>query len=58
VEGSCERGNEPSASIKCWETLEYLRFSRRGQLHGVGYFVISWFKLIFVILYCWSTTPF
>jgi hypothetical protein len=21
-EGSCERGNEPSGSIKCWEVLE------------------------------------
>jgi hypothetical protein len=21
VEGSCEHGNEPSGSIKCWETL-------------------------------------
>jgi hypothetical protein len=25
VEGSCERGNEPSGSIKCWEVLERLR---------------------------------
>jgi hypothetical protein len=22
VEGSCELGNEPSGSIKCWEVLE------------------------------------
>jgi hypothetical protein len=22
VEGSCEHGNEPSGSIKCWEVLE------------------------------------
>jgi hypothetical protein len=22
VEASCERGNEPSGSIKCWEILE------------------------------------
>jgi hypothetical protein len=22
--GSCEDGNEPSGSIKCWEILEYL----------------------------------
>jgi hypothetical protein len=22
VEGSCERGDEPSGSIKCWEVLE------------------------------------
>jgi hypothetical protein len=24
VEGSCEPGNEPSDSIKCWEVLEWL----------------------------------
>jgi hypothetical protein len=24
VEGSCEHGNEPSCSIKCWEYLEWL----------------------------------
>jgi hypothetical protein len=24
VEGSCERGNEPSGSIKCWESTELL----------------------------------
>jgi hypothetical protein len=23
VEGSCEHGNEPSDSIKCWKVLEY-----------------------------------
>jgi hypothetical protein len=22
IEGSCEHGNEPSGSIKCWEILE------------------------------------
>jgi hypothetical protein len=22
IEGSCEHGNEPSDSIKCWEVLE------------------------------------
>jgi hypothetical protein len=25
VQGSCEHGNEPSGSLKCWENLEYLR---------------------------------
>jgi hypothetical protein len=25
VEGSCEHGNEPSGSIRCWEALEWLR---------------------------------
>jgi hypothetical protein len=24
VEGSCEDGNEPSGSLKCWEVLEEL----------------------------------
>jgi hypothetical protein len=24
VESSCERGNEPSGSIKCWESTEWL----------------------------------
>jgi hypothetical protein len=24
VESPCERGNEPSGSIKCWETTEWL----------------------------------
>jgi hypothetical protein len=24
VEGSCEHGNEPSGSKKCWEVLEWL----------------------------------
>jgi hypothetical protein len=24
LEGSCEHGNEPSGSIKCWEVLEKL----------------------------------
>jgi hypothetical protein len=24
MEGSCERDNEPSSSIKCWEILKYL----------------------------------
>jgi hypothetical protein len=34
VEGSCEHGNEPGSSIKCWETLgEIGGFSRRAHLH-------------------------
>jgi hypothetical protein len=35
VEGSCEHGNKPSGSIKCWEVFECLHigsFSRRAQL--------------------------
>jgi hypothetical protein len=27
VEGSCEHGNEPSGSIKCWEICELHGFS-------------------------------
>jgi hypothetical protein len=25
VESSCELGNEPSGSIKCWESIEWLQ---------------------------------
>jgi hypothetical protein len=25
VEGSCEHGNEPSGSLKCWEVPEWLQ---------------------------------
>jgi hypothetical protein len=35
VEGSCEHGNEPLGSIKCWEVLEWLhnwQLSGRAQL--------------------------
>jgi hypothetical protein len=39
VEGSCEHGNELSASIICWEILGHSRangyFSRWAQIHGV-----------------------
>jgi hypothetical protein len=24
VEGSCDHGNEPSGTVKCWETLKYM----------------------------------
>jgi hypothetical protein len=24
VESSCEHGNEPSGSMKCWESIEWL----------------------------------
>jgi hypothetical protein len=40
VESSCELGNEPSGSIKCWESTEWLhnlwpleRYSSRFLLH-------------------------
>jgi hypothetical protein len=44
VEGSCEHGNEPLVSIKCWEILGWLTggFSRRTQLHDliqIGYYL-------------------
>jgi hypothetical protein len=31
--GSCEHGNEPSGSIKCWEVLEWLHdwFFKKGS---------------------------
>jgi hypothetical protein len=29
VGGSCEHGNEPSGSMKCWEVLEFLRAGGR-----------------------------
>jgi hypothetical protein len=32
VEGSCEHGNEPSGSIKCWEVLEWLH---NWRLHSL-----------------------
>jgi hypothetical protein len=34
VEGSCEHGDEPSGSLKCWEVLEWLhnwRLLRKGS---------------------------
>jgi hypothetical protein len=40
VESSCELGNEPSGSIKCWETTEWLHNLRPlggTQLHRVSY---------------------
>jgi hypothetical protein len=32
---SCEHGNEPSGSIRCWQILEYLA----SRLHGVSFFL-------------------
>jgi hypothetical protein len=34
-EGSCESGNEPSGSVKCWEILKWLRderFLKKGSV--------------------------
>jgi hypothetical protein len=31
TEGSCEHGNEPSGSIKCWEVLEWLPILAASQ---------------------------
>jgi hypothetical protein len=39
VEGSCEYGNEPLASIKCWEVHELLnnwQHLKRAHLHVVS----------------------
>jgi hypothetical protein len=35
VEGSCEHGNKPLGSIKCWEIFEWLsdwRFRKNGSI--------------------------
>jgi hypothetical protein len=40
VEGSCEHGNEPSGSIKCWKFLSSCTtgdFLRRASLREVSY---------------------
>jgi hypothetical protein len=41
VEGSCEHGNEPSGSIKCWEVLEQLATPQEGlsSIEYCGIFV-------------------
>jgi hypothetical protein len=42
VEGCCEYGNEPSCSIKYWETLECLSnwpHLKKGSMELVGWFV-------------------
>jgi hypothetical protein len=39
VEGSCEHGNEPSGSIKCWEVLECMhnwRLLKKGSAPRVS----------------------
>jgi hypothetical protein len=39
VEGSCEHGDEPSGSIKCWEVLEQLynwRLLKKGSAPSVS----------------------
>jgi hypothetical protein len=43
VESSCELGNEPSGSIKCWKLLSGCTtcgLSSGTQLHRVSYLVI------------------
>jgi hypothetical protein len=39
VEGSCERGNEPSGSINCWEVLEVLEVL---VLSYIGNYLVRW----------------
>jgi hypothetical protein len=34
VEGSCEHGNEPSGSLKCWEIREWLSEWRLLNKHS------------------------
>jgi hypothetical protein len=31
VDGSCEHGNEPSGSVKCWEVLHDWRLLKEGS---------------------------
>jgi hypothetical protein len=40
VEGSCEHGNEPSVSMKCWKILELLndwQLLRKDSMDLVSY---------------------
>jgi hypothetical protein len=49
VEDSCEHGNEPLCSIKCWEILKCCAtggFSRRPQLHEVSYLVSQFVSFV------------
>jgi hypothetical protein len=43
VESCCERGNEPSGSIKCWETTEWLHNLWPLERYSVpqSYFFVS-----------------
>jgi hypothetical protein len=50
VESSCEKGNEPSGSMKCLEVLEYLRDWRLlkvGSMKLVSLFlwILAWLSL-------------
>jgi hypothetical protein len=47
VEGSCERSNEPSGSIKCWEVLEQLHNLRLLKKGSAPWSQLSEFLLIF-----------
>jgi hypothetical protein len=53
VESSCACGNEPSGSIKCWKTIEWLHNSRvvlsSVQLDSI-YIYIYVYNIIYV--YC------
>jgi hypothetical protein len=45
VEGSCEHGNEPSGSIKCWEVLEWLhnwQLLKKGSALWVSNVVLAY----------------
>jgi hypothetical protein len=48
VESSCERGYEPSGSIKCWETIKFF-FIIPVWLHNwwpLEYFSVPYSKLV------------
>jgi hypothetical protein len=45
VEGSCEHGNEPTGSIKCWDVLEWLhnwQLLKKGPAPWVSEWVCEW----------------
>jgi hypothetical protein len=44
VEGSCEHGNEPSGSIKCWKIFEWVD-NIKIDLREIGWDGIDWINL-------------
>jgi hypothetical protein len=68
VEGSCERGNEPSGSIKRWEVLEWLhiwQLLKKGSAPGVSEWLqpltishgLNRFKLCIIFSSLFSISP-
>jgi hypothetical protein len=61
VEGSCEHGNEPSGSIKCWEFLEWLhnwQLFRKGSAPWVSEWersFVLFYEVLQVLCPSWYT---